>query len=107
MKNTTRKPQRAHKKLLREAHINIVHLKANLNYTTFFLHTGKTQTMSYTLAVYDTLLPQAFIRVNRSCIVNKNFIENLNSVDKKITMKDGTVFKISRRRWIEVSDNVA
>ena len=107
MKNTDRKPHRAHNKLLREAQTNIVHLQANINYTTFFLQTGKHHTMSYNLAVYSIILPETFIRVNRSCIINKNFIERLNPADKNITMKDGTVFKISRRRWNEVSDNVA
>lgn len=100
MKIKLRKPHKEHKKLLREAHTNI-------NYTTFTLQTGKTQTMSYNLAVYGTILPQAFIRVNRSCIINKNFIDYLNSENKKVTMKDGTEFQISRRRWNDVSENVA
>lgn len=107
MKIKLRKPHKEHKKLLREAHTNIVRLEANINYTTFTLQTGKTQTMSYNLAVYGTILPQAFIRVNRSCIINKNFIDYLNSENKKVTMKDGTEFQISRRRWNDVSENVA
>lgn len=107
MKNKLRSPHKEHKKLLCEAHKNVVRLEANINYTTFTLQTGKTKTMSYNLALYGTILPQAFIRVNRSCIINKNFIENLNSANKKITLKDGTEFQISRRRWNEVSENVA
>lgn len=107
MKIILKRPHREHKKLLREAHNSIIRLEARINYTTFTLHTGKTQTMSYNLAVYSTILPQAFIRINRSCIINKNFIDNLNSANKKITMKDGTEFQISRRRWTEVSENVA
>jgi DNA-binding LytR/AlgR family response regulator len=107
MKIKIKSPHKEHRKLLCEASKNIVCLEANINYTTFKLQTGKTQTMSYNLAMYDTLLPATFIRVNRSCIINKSFIESLNSENKKIILKDGTEFQISRRRWIEVSENVA
>lgn len=107
MKNKLRSPHKEHKKLLCEAHKNTIRLEANINYTTFVLQTGKHQTMSYNLAVYDMMLPQTFIRVNRSCIINKFFIESLNSANKKITLKDGTEFQVSRRRWNDVSENVA
>jgi DNA-binding LytR/AlgR family response regulator len=102
MKTKFRNPQKVHKKLLSEAPKNIIRLEANVNYTTFILQTGRTQTMSYNLAIYGSLLPQSFIRVNRSCIINKNFIDNLNIDNKKVTLKDGTQVQISRRRWVDV-----
>lgn len=106
MKTILRKRQKRHENLLQIAHNEITRLEANINYTSFVMQTGRTKIMSYTLAMYDMILPEAFIRVNKSCIVNKNFIDNLNSESKTVKMKDGVEFQISRRRWAEVSQNV-
>lgn len=102
MKTKFKNPQKEHKKLLTEAPKNIIRLEANINYTTFILQTGKARTMSYNIATYGILLPQNFIRVNRSCIINKNFIENLDTDTKRIILTDGTEIQISRRRWADV-----
>lgn len=102
MKTKIRKPRRVHEKLLIEAQENTVRLEANINYTNFILQSGKHETMAYPLAIYDVLLPQFFIRINKSCIVNKNFIENLNIKNKTVVLKDGTEIQISRRRWRQV-----
>lgn len=106
MKTILRKRQKRHENLLKIAHNEITRLEANINYTSFVMQTGRTKIMSYTLAMYDMILPEAFIRVNKSCIINKNFVKNLNADNKVITMKDGVEFQISRRRWVEVSQNV-
>lgn len=107
MKTKLRNRRKAHENLLTDAHENVIRLEANINYTTFVLDTGKQQTMSYTLAMYDTILPETFIRINKSYIINKIFIKSLNSENKKITLTDGSEFQISRRRWNDVSENVA
>ena len=107
MKTKLRKPQRTHEKLLLSASEKVVRLEANLNYTTFILNGGKQKVMSYTLKMYDVLLPHPFLRVNRQCIINMNFIDTLNSNNKIIMLKDGTEILISRRRWEKVSQNVA
>jgi DNA-binding LytR/AlgR family response regulator len=107
MKNIERKHRRGHENLIKSAPEHIIRLEANINYTSFVMQSGKRKIMSYTLAMYDMILPQSFIRVNRSCIINSKFIKNLNSIDKKLTMKDGTEVQISRRRWNEVSQYVA
>ena len=107
MKTIARKHRKGHENLINSAPEHIIRLEANINYTSFVMQSGKRKIMSYTLAMYDMILPQSFIRVNRSCIINSKFIKNLNSIDKKLTMKDGTEVQISRRRWNEVSQFVA
>jgi DNA-binding LytR/AlgR family response regulator len=107
MKTILRNRRKGHENLLNTAHENIIRLEASVNYTTFVLKSGRPKTMSYTLAMYGMILPQTFIRISKSCIINKEFIDNLNSENKKITLKDGTEVQVSRRRWIEVSQNVA
>ncbi len=106
MKTKIRKRQKGHENLLNLAPEQIIRLDANINYTSFVMQTGTRKVMSYTLSMYDMLLPQSFIRVNKSCIINKKFIKNLNLEDKKVILKDGTEVQISRRRWNDVSRNV-
>jgi len=107
MKTKIRKPNRNHKRLLLSASEQIIRLEANLNYTTFVLKSGQQKIMSYTLKLYDVILPHPFLRVNRQCIINMNFIKNLNSDNKVIILNDGTEILISRRRWESVCQNVA
>ncbi|RYU94393.1 LytR/AlgR family response regulator transcription factor [Emticicia agri] len=106
METKIRKPHRTHTKLLFRASENIVRLEANINYTTFILNGGKQKIMSYTLKKYDSMLPHSFVRVNRSCIVNINFIANLNFDHKTVLLKDGTEILISRRRLETVRQNM-
>ena len=106
METKIRKPHRTHNKLLFRASENIVRLEANINYTTFILNGGKQKVMSYTLKVYDTILPESFVRVNRSCIVNTNFVADLNFDHKTVVLKDGTEIVISRRRLETVRQNM-
>jgi two-component system, LytTR family, response regulator len=102
MKTKLRNRRKGHEKLLTTATQNIIRLEGSINYTTFFLQKGKPLTMSYTLGMYGILLPQTFIRISKCCIINKNFIENLNAENKKILLKDGSEVQISRRRFAEV-----
>jgi DNA-binding LytR/AlgR family response regulator len=107
MITTETKRRKGHENLLKSAPEHIIRLEANINYTSFVMQSGKRKIMSYTLAMYGLILPQTFIRVNRSCIINIKFIKNFNSDDKKVMLKDGTEIQISRRRWNEVSQYVA
>jgi DNA-binding LytR/AlgR family response regulator len=107
MITTETKRRKGHENLLKSAPEHIIRLEANINYTSFVMQSGKRKIMSYTLAMYGLILPQSFIRINRSCIINRKFVSNLNTEDKKIILKDGTEIQISRRRWNEVSKWVA
>jgi two-component system LytT family response regulator len=106
MESKIRKHHRTHTKLLFKASENIVRLEAKVNYTTFILNGGKQKMMSYTLKTYDTILPHSFIRVNRSCIINVNFIADFNLSHKTVILKDGTEILISRRRLGAVCENM-
>jgi two-component system LytT family response regulator len=106
METKIRKHHRTHTKLLFKASENIVRLEAKVNYTSFIMNGGKQKMMSYTLKTYDTILPHSFIRVNRSCIVNINFIADLNFDHKTVVLKDGTKILISRRRLESVRQNM-
>lgn len=68
MKNKLRSLHKERMKLLCEAHKNVVRLEANINYTTFTLQTGKTQTMSYNLALYGTINSSTSIYSSKSVV---------------------------------------
>ncbi len=107
MKVILRNSRTKHEKLIVEALHNVVRLEANINYTLFVMESGKSKIMSYTLGMYGLLLCDAFLRVNRSCIINKNFVRFFDTENKQIVLKDGTNVKISRRRWEEVYNTIA
>jgi DNA-binding LytR/AlgR family response regulator len=99
MKVILRNPRHQHEELIVEATTNVVRLEANLNYTLFVMFSGKSRIMSYTLGMYGMLLGDNFIRVNRSCIINTNFVSSFDKENKQVNLLDGSSIKISRRRW--------
>ncbi|MER0439585.1 LytTR family DNA-binding domain-containing protein [Emticicia sp. W12TSBA100-4] len=99
MKTIIRKPHKRHQNLLQRASTDIIRLEGNLNYTSFILLSGKKELMSYTLAMYSQMLPEGFIRVSKSCIVNKKYIKSLDQLEKKVIMTDKVELIVSRRRW--------
>lgn len=105
MRAFSEKPKSEHQKLLVEAHKNIIQLKAESNYTTFVMLAGKSKTMAYTMGLYKAVLPQSFILVNRSCIINMNFIKKVNYFDQTLTLEDNSQIQIARRRWNDVKRN--
>ncbi len=107
MKVILRTPRPQHEELIVEAISNVVRLEASLNYTLFVMFSGKSRIMSYTLGMYGMLLGDNFIRVNRSCIINTNFIASFDKENKQVILLDGTSIKISRRRWELVFSRLA
>ncbi|WP_188763787.1 LytTR family transcriptional regulator DNA-binding domain-containing protein [Emticicia aquatilis] len=71
MKN---KLSRKHQTLLNDAPKQIIRLEADINYTVFYMQSGKTQVMSYSLKNYQDSLTFSFVRVNKSCIINLHFL---------------------------------
>ncbi len=106
MKTLKNNTQTRHEILITTAPEQVIRLEANINYTTFVLADGEQTIMSYTLKRYDTLLAYPFVRVNKGCIVNFNFIININPLSKALLLKDGTNILFSRRRWKKISQEM-
>ncbi|MGL4631889.1 MAG: LytR/AlgR family response regulator transcription factor [Leadbetterella sp.] len=78
---------------------NIITLKADLNYTSVhFLDGKKDEIISYTLKRFeDKLLNHPFFfRINRSVIINLNYIKNVSN--GTVELKNGEFFNASKRR---------
>ncbi|CAH0996236.1 hypothetical protein EMA8858_02367 [Emticicia aquatica] len=79
----------------------IVYLKADINYTIFYLQNGRKLVSSTTLKQHQAK-PQliSFLRVNKSHLLNPDFIKSVSKNGKKATVKliDGSEVKVSRRK---------
>ncbi|MCP9749112.1 LytTR family transcriptional regulator DNA-binding domain-containing protein [Lacihabitans sp. CS3-21] len=103
MKN---KPRQNHLLLIENAKDDVIKLEAIQNYTKFVFEDGSSRLMAYTLKNYQNSLEFPFVRVSKSCIVNLNFCSDFSPKTKRIWISDGSEIQISRRRLLEVSNNM-
>jgi two-component system LytT family response regulator len=79
---------------------NIVRVEAMSNYSTFYLNDHKKIVVSKTLKEYENVLTEAFfLRINRSVIVNLDYIVKYRKGDGgTLEMSDGTEIEVSASR---------
>jgi two-component system LytT family response regulator len=76
---------------------SIEYLRGHDNYTMIHLYTGEKLLLSKTLLHYERLLsPYGFLRVNKSYLLNSDYIMLSNKTE--MIMQSGIQIKISRRR---------
>lgn len=84
---------------------DIVYLKADINYTEFYLKDGKKIVSSFTLKHHeaDERL-KGFLRVNKSYLVNQLYIRQYRShhKDVRIYLTNGYEIKVARRRRVAI-----
>ncbi len=81
----------------------IIRLEGEGNYTRFYLTDGRKHLSSKTMKEYEEILLQHhFLRVHKSHLVNKNFIENYHH-EGAVILKDKTQLPVSRQRKQEVA----
>ncbi len=80
----------------------IIRLQGDNNYTHFHFRNRKPMVVSKTLKEYDDLLKEYnFIRIHKSHLINRKYIEFVNR-EGYITMEDKSVVEISRRKKEEI-----
>ena len=57
---------------------NILYLKADNNTTDFYMADGSVISAYKTLKVFEKLLPQTFLRIHKSYIINRNYISRVH-----------------------------
>lgn len=57
---------------------DILFLKADNNTTDFYMENGNVISAFKTLKTYETSLPENFIRIHKSYVINKNFVFRIN-----------------------------
>ena len=81
----------------------ILYLEGNINYTSFHFQARKRTLIAHSLKHFEAeLLPFGFLRIHRSHIVNSRFVQRVNLLENTLTLVDGTVLRVARRRVKEV-----
>ncbi|WP_421786998.1 LytTR family DNA-binding domain-containing protein [Hyphobacterium sp.] len=78
----------------------IVSLKAAGDYVELALSGGRSELFSLTLSEAETRLPDTFLRIHRSHIVNTDYVKTLTRAASgvgELELTDGTVLPVSRR----------
>ncbi len=84
---------------------NIIRCEADGNYTHFFMADGTRIVASRPLGNFIELLDDAhFIRCHKSHLVNTHFVTKYS--ENGLTITDGSVVEVSRRRRIEVKERL-
>lgn len=83
---------------------DIVRIEAMNNYSTFYLHDNKKIVISKTLKEYEQALTDPFFfRVNRSCIVNLEYVVKYRRGDGgTLELQDGKEIEVSAQRKDEL-----
>jgi two-component system LytT family response regulator len=86
---------------------DIIYLKADSNYTLFYLQNGQVFISSKTLK--QTHLEHQFnlfLRVHKSYLLNPDFIDSILKDSNKLTiiLKNGTKINVSRRKAIALQE---
>jgi two-component system LytT family response regulator len=88
---------------------DIVYLKADTNYTEFYMKNGRKIVSSFTLKHHeaDERL-KGFLRVSKSYLVNQSYIGQYRArrKDVRIYMTNGYEIRVARRRCVEIKRNL-
>lgn len=79
----------------------IVYLEAHINYTIFHLKNGSRVLSSFTLKRHqETEKLASFLRINRGCLLNPDFIEKIEHHGQALSvkLKNNLEIRVSRRR---------
>jgi DNA-binding LytR/AlgR family response regulator len=77
----------------------ILFLEGEINYTHFHFQFRKRTLIAHPLKHFEAdLLPRGFLRIHRSYIVNSRFVKSANLLKNTLTLVDGTVLRVARRR---------
>ncbi len=76
----------------------VVLLRSTRNYTFFELADGRRVLSSKTLGLHEKQLPDGFVRVHRSYIVNRHFVRYLDRQRRVCTLTTNRRIQVSVRR---------
>jgi two-component system, LytTR family, response regulator len=87
---------------------DIIYLEADINYTTIYTVSKPKHTMSFTLRkVEERIAGSDFLRINRGLSINRNYLQTISHLKKAafVTMSNGIMLPVSRRRYNNVKEN--
>ncbi len=75
----------------------VVLLKGDINYTIFYLDSGKQKVVAHSIKFFEPYLEtHGFLRVHRSCMINPNHVKEYNQDNEFLMMTNGQRADVSR-----------
>jgi two-component system LytT family response regulator len=77
----------------------VILIKGDVNYTKFYMEGGKEKTVAHSLKFFENHLENhGFLRIHRAFMINPNYVKAYNAEQESLTMSNGQIANISRRR---------
>jgi DNA-binding LytR/AlgR family response regulator len=87
---------------------SVILIKGDINYTKFYMEGGKERVVAHSIKFFEPHLEtHGFLRVHRAFMINPNYVKTYNSEQEVLTMSNGQIANISRRRKGILKDLVA
>lgn len=80
-------------------------LEMEREYVTAHMNSGDYTWRESLTKLLPRLNPEWFVRIHKSCAVNRLYIEHVNAKNHEVTMKDGSVLTVSRRLLGDLTGN--
>ena len=78
---------------------SVILIEGNINYTKFYLKEGKERMVAHSIKFFERHLEtHGFLRVHRAFMINPNHVKTYDQEQNTITMSNGQIAPISRRR---------
>ena len=78
---------------------SVILIEGNINYTKFYLKEGKERVVAHSIKFFERHLEtHGFLRVHRAFMINPNHVKTYDEEQNMITMSNGQIALISRRR---------
>jgi DNA-binding LytR/AlgR family response regulator len=78
---------------------SVILIKGDINYTKFYMDGGKERVVAHSIKFFENHLEtHGFLRVHRAFMINPNYVKNYDSEQEILTMSNGQIANISRRR---------
>ena len=78
---------------------NVILIKGDINYSIFHMNNGQSRLVPHTIKFFENHLEtHGFLRIHRGYMINPNYVKTYNLEEESITMTNGFVADISRRR---------
>ena len=78
---------------------SIILIEGQVNYTKFYMEGGRERLVARSIKFFENHLENhGFLRVHRAFMINPNYVKTYNSEQEILTMTNGQIANISRRR---------
>lgn len=78
---------------------NVVLIKGDINYSIFCMKDGEEKLVAHTIKFFENHLEtHGFLRIHRGYMINPDYVKTYNSEQEVLTMTNGQIATISRRR---------